>query len=468
MQRETLSIQLITPDTQMGIAQHPSPDRIALVNSGDNSANLHSVSTYGCLSDLSVPTLESNTKLLGHSSASSRARPIYRFTRSLTELLRSRIGEPNVQIELWDGTIVGNEAGSIGRIIIRRPRILWRLLMNSEVAFGEAFTCQDLEIDGDLVAVLTELNIGLAKVARKQGLSRLFQPWGLTGRRPRQTLVESRASVHHHYDMGNDFYKLWLDQQLVYTCAYYHGATDSLESAQIAKMGHICRKLRLLPGETVVEAGCGWGALALHMAREYGVTVKAYNLSREQLAYARERADAEGLRNQVEFIEDDYRNIQGRFDVFVSVGMLEHVGPKNYPAMGDLMRKVLTDNGRGLIHSIGRNFAAPLDSWIERNIFPGACPPSLKEMMDLFESSSFSVMDVENLRLHYARTCAQWLERFERQADRVAEMFDPEFVRMWRLYLAGSSAAFVSGWLQLFQIVFARATNNQLPWTRAD
>jgi cyclopropane-fatty-acyl-phospholipid synthase len=255
---------------------------------------------------------------------------------------------------------------------------------------------------------------------------------------------------------------------MIYTCAYYEHPDMSLEQAQTAKLDYVCRKLRLRPGEVVAEAGCGWGALALHMARNYGVLVKAYNLSKEQIAYARQRAQAEGLADRVEFIQDDYRNITGKFDVFVSVGMLEHVGVKNYRALGELMRRVLTEEGRGLIHSIGRNYAAPLDAWIEKCIFPGACPACLREMMDLFEDSGFSVLDVENLRPHYARTCADWLERHNRAEDRVREMFDERFVRMWRLYLACSSAAFASGWLQLFQIVFNRATCNKMPWTRAD
>lgn len=443
--------------------RHPGDD-----HSDTRSESREGVPGVELSRNLTGPVQTPASQVLSPWVSNKSLRRAYQFERSFTRILHSRIGKPNVQIALWDGTVVGNEGPAIGRVVIRQPGVLWRLLINSEIAFGTAYTNGDIEIEGDLIATLTELNIGLARVPRKAGLSRLFQPLGLTRRKSRQTLTESKASVYHHYDIGNEFYKLWLDEQLVYTCAYYDQPGLSLEAAQVAKLDYVCRKLRLQPGETVVEAGCGWGALALHMARHYGVTVKAYNLSREQLAYARARADAEGLSDRVEFIEDDYRNITGRYDVFASVGMLEHVGPKNYAAMGNVMRKVLTDEGRGLIHSIGRNYAAPLDAWVERHIFPGACPPSLKETMNLFESSGFSVLDVENLRLHYARSCADWLERLERNADRVTEMFDAKFLRMWRLYLAGSSAAFASGWLQLFQVVFARATNNQLPWTRKD
>lgn len=404
----------------------------------------------------------------GTTVTSSSTRSAYQYERSMTSLLHSRIGSPRVQIVLWDGTAVGPANDSVGRLVIRRPDVLWRVMIDSEIAFGESFTNGGLDIEGDLITVLTELNLGLARIPRTAGLSRLLQPFDLIRRRSRQTLAESKASVYHHYDIGNEFYKLWLDQQLVYTCAYYTQPADSLDAAQTAKLDYICRKLRLRPDDRVVEAGSGWGALALHMAREYGVSVKAYNLSREQIAYAREQAKAAGLSHRVEFIEDDYRSITGQYDAFVSVGMLEHVGPLNYPAFGRLIRNVLTANGRGLIHSIGRNFAAPLDAWILRHIFPGACPPSLKQLLDIFEDHGFSVIDVENLRLHYARTCQEWLRRVEQHAERITDMFDARFLKMWRLYLAGSSAAFASGWLQLFQVVFAPATNNQLSLTRKD
>jgi cyclopropane-fatty-acyl-phospholipid synthase len=240
-----------------------------------------------------------------------------------------------------------------------------------------------------------------------------------------------------------------------------------LEEAQLAKFEHVCRKVRLRPGEHVVEAGCGWGGLALYMARHYGVTVDAYNVSREQIAYARRLAAAEGLAGRVNFVLDDWRSIRGRYDAFVSVGMLEHVGLANYRRLGEIIDGVLTPQGRGLIHSIGRNRPAPLDPWIERRIFPGSYPPSLAQMMMIFEPREFSVLDVENLRLHYAQTLRHWLARFERSAEQVRTMFDERFVRMWRLYLAGSVAAFEGGGLQLFQVVFARREANTLPWTRA-
>jgi cyclopropane-fatty-acyl-phospholipid synthase len=231
-------------------------------------------------------------------------------------------------------------------------------------------------------------------------------------------------------------------------------------------MDHVCRKLRLSAADSVVEAGCGWGTLALHMAGRYGAKVRAFNISREQLEFARRRARQQGLERRVEFVEDDYRNISGSYDAFVSVGMLEHVGREHYPSLGRVVRGALTMNGRGLIHSIGRNRPGTLHPWIERRIFPGAYAPSPAEMMQIFEPSSLSVLDVENLRLHYALTLRHWLERYEARTAEVRAMFDESFVRMWRLYLAGSIAAFETGTLQLFQVLVTTQSNNDLPLTR--
>jgi len=259
---------------------------------------------------------------------------------------------------------------------------------------------------------------------------------------------------------------MWLGETMAYTCAYYPTADATLEQAQVAKMDHVCRKLRLKSGDTVVEAGCGWGSLAIHMASRYGARVRAFNISREQLKFARERAQLLGLSDRVEFVEDDYRNISGRHDAFVSVGMLEHVGPDHYVELGRVARDALKSEGMGLIHSIGRNYPATLQPWIERRIFPGAYPPALSEMMRIFEPWNLSILDIENIRLHYAQTLRHWLQRYRAADECVRKMFDEKFVRMWRLYLAGSIAGFETGTLQLFQVVFSPGQNNRIPMTR--
>jgi cyclopropane-fatty-acyl-phospholipid synthase len=204
------------------------------------------------------------------------------------------------------------------------------------------------------------------------------------------------------------------------------------------------------------------------MARHYGVTVRAFNISHEQIAYARRRARAEGLDRRVEFVEDDYRNITGTCDAFASVGMLEHVGKGCYRRLGEVIHRCLRPEGLGLIHSIARNQPAPPNAWLERRIFPGSYLPTLREIMDVLEPWDFSVLDVENIRLHYAQTLRHWLDRFEKSVDRVRAMFDEHFVRAWRLYLAASIAGFSTGFIQLFQVVFAPGASNCVPWTRTD
>lgn len=354
----------------------------------------------------------------------------------------------------------------VATVMIPDRRTLWGLVIDPEVAFGEAYAEGRIHVDGDLVRFLESVYAAAANAPAYGSLySRAADKW--MNFRQANTLRGSRHNIHRHYDLGNDFYKLWLDRQLVYTCAYYPTPSATLEEAQTAKMDYICRKLRLKRGETVVEAGCGWGALALYMAREYGVSVKAYNISHEQILYARERAREEGLSGQVEFIEADYRGIRGKFDVFVSVGMLEHLGIDHYRGLASIIHRSIGDSGRGLLHFIGRNYSTPLSRWIRKRIFPGARPPSLRETADIFEPFNFSVLDVENLRLHYAKTLEHWLERFEKAERQIGGMYDERFVRMWRLYLAGSVAGFRAGSLQLFQVVFAGSQYEPIFWTRA-
>jgi cyclopropane-fatty-acyl-phospholipid synthase len=384
--------------------------------------------------------------------------------RAVTKLLKM-FGSPPFEFVLWNGEHILPEGSKpVARITVRDPSVLLGMLRNPGVRFGDAYSEGRVEIEGDLVRFMEEVYRGSSRAEKQKSVLGIF---GRFLNRPRvNTLAGSKDNIHHHYDIGNDFYSLWLGRTMAYTCAYYPTADTTLDDAQDAKMHHVCRKLRLRPGERIVEAGFGWGRLAVHMAKHYGVKVRAFNISKEQVAFARDYAKSQGLQSQIEYVEDDYRNISGSFDAFVSVGMLEHVGVENYRQLGKVAHGVLGGNGRGLIHSIGRNYPAQLHPWIEQRIFPGACPPALSEMSQIFEPWDLSVLDVENLRLHYARTLSDWLGLFETNVDRVRGMFDEKFVRMWRLYLAGSVAAFTTGTLQLFQVLFATAENNDIALTR--
>jgi cyclopropane-fatty-acyl-phospholipid synthase len=383
--------------------------------------------------------------------------------RWLARVLQDRIAPAAVRLELADGssTYAGPEPAS-GSLVVHDTRVILGLLVNPHLYFGEAYMAGRLDVRGGLERVVEAVSrLSLLP----SPIERITSPLTVANDRSR-----SRRNVHHHYDLGNDFYQSWLDDQLVYTCAYFEHPDLSLEEAQRAKLDLVCRKLRLQPGEDVVEAGCGWGALALHMARSYGVQVKAFNLSHEQIAYARERAAREGLASRVEFIEDDYRNVKGEYDAFISVGMLEHVGLKHFGSLAQVLSRVLRRaRGRGLLHFIGRDIPRPLNAWVRRRIFPGAYPPTLSEVATrVLGPARMSIVDVENLRLHYARTLAHWGERFGAIEERVRDRYGEQFRRAWELYLAGSEAAFAAGSLQLFQVVFSPLEVAPPYWTRAD
>ena len=384
-----------------------------------------------------------------------------RLARPLVERLRRNIFSAPVRFVLWNGSTLelGDPQPVRGffDVHIRDSPTLLRLLWDPANAFGEAYARGGLRYEGDLVPLMEAV----------------FRGWKASPERPRrrpwlQGLARARRAVRHHYDIGNDFYREWLDREMVYTCAYFPVPDAPLEHAQLAKMEYVCRKLELRPGESVLEAGCGWGAMACYMARRYGVQVVACNVSREQIAWARQRARDEGLSGRVTFVEDDYRNIGGRYDAFVSIGMLEHVGRANYRDLGRRLQAWLDpEHGRGLLHFIGRDRPGELNAWIRRRIFPDAHAPVLSDVAaDVLEPWALSVLDVENLRMHYARTLSHWRARFEAAWPRLRERHDEVFLRAWRVYLAGSEVAFTTGYMQLFQVLFARARRDESIRTR--
>ena len=429
--------------------------------------NKHQATTAATTADQSQASLDRHVLgIPGYYFGRSRGE-VTPFDKWLVGKIQEYISDAPVSFVLWGKEeIRPANIRPAAKIHIHSRSAIFQLLLNPEFYFGDLYCVKRIEVEGDLAVLLHHIframrNGGKPWVTRFHAAIRHL-------RKAHNSLSKSRQNIHHHYDIGNDFYKLWLDRDAMqYTCAYFPDPGMSLEDAQAAKMRHVCRKLRLQPGQTVVEAGCGWGGLALFMAKEYGVKVRAYNISREQVAYARNRAAQQGMSDRVEYIEDDYRNITGVYDVFVSVGMLEHVGLENYEYLGEVIDRCLGENGSGLIHTVGRNEPGLMNSWLDARIFPGARPPSISQIMTILEPRSFSVLDIENLRLHYARTLEHWLMRFDDHREQIQQAYDEIFIRAWRLYLAGCTGAFTSGNLQLFQILFTRPNNNELTWSRS-
>lgn len=345
------------------------------------------------------------------------------------------------------------------------------LLVKSNLGFGEAYMAEDIDLIGDVQDV-AHLGFIMADndMIKPSFMEMAKIMYGYFIRK--NTLEGSRKNISAHYDLGNDFYKLWLDEELQYTCAYFHSEKDTLEQAQKQKMDLVCRKLRLQPGETVIEAGCGWGHFAIHAAKNYGVKMKSFNISKEQIEHAREMARKHGLGpDQVEFIQDDYRIIENegiQYDKFVSIGMLEHVGRENYGRLYDIIHKVLKPNGLAMVHTIGKVAPVPTDPWLEKHIFPGGYIPSLAEIVKPIEvvNRPLYVADVENLRYHYALTLDHWSERFEQHVDQIRAQYDEAFVRKFRLYLRGSAAGFRWGGILLYQVLLSNGFDNTAPLTR--
>ena len=388
------------------------------------------------------------------------------FERWLCRGLLKSLGNPSIKMILWDGEEIGPANDPpVASMIIGDRSTLRRLIIDPVFQFGESYSNRCLEIEGNLLEFLeTIYRSQMGSNLNGSSLQRLLSRFIHAQRS--NSITDSRENIHHHYDINSDFYRLWLDDEMIYSCAYFAREDMSLAEAQLAKLDYVCRKLWLKPGENVVDVGGGWGGLAIFMAKRYGVNVKAFNISKQQIDFARHRTKAEDLDGKVEFIDDDYRNINGRFDALVSLGMLEHVGKDHYRDFGRMADRCLASHGRGLIQTIAQNQPIGNNAWIQRRIFPGGYIPTLREMTDIVEPYNFSVLDLENLRLHYAKTLEHWLQRFEDSVDRIRKMFDDRFVRMWRLYLSGSCASFSSGSLQLYQFLFARPSLNEAPRTR--
>ena len=392
----------------------------------------------------------------------------------IVDILKRLEFEKSYEFEFADGSVYkhGNSEPEF-RMIFRTENALNDCLRRGALGFGESYMNGSIEIEGSLEEA-SHLGIRLAEGEINPTLLEKIK-FVIAYFSRRNSLVGSRKNIEQHYDLGNDFYALWLDKEMQYTCAYFSNEKDSLEKAQLQKLDLVCRKLRLQPGDTVVEAGCGWGGFALYAAQKYKVKIRSFNISKEQIAYARERAKKLGIgEDRIEYVLDDYRNIiqdNRSYDKFVSIGMFEHVGPENYRNLFDIIHQVVKPHGLALVHSISRIYPSNMNAWVEKYIFPGAYIPSLSEMVEPVEKGNrpLHVVDVENLRYHYALTIDHWSERFEKNVDFIQKKYgyNDEFIRMFRLYLKSSSASFRYGGMLLYQMLLSNGYDNGAPLTRS-
>ena len=362
----------------------------------------------------------------------------------------------------------GPATGSRARLVVKDPATLRHLVCNPELALGEAYMAGRVAIQECSLLDFIKL------LVRNRAVGRMPQ-WVYAANRARYHARRflqanapraARRNVAHHYDISDDLYRLFLDRDMQYSCAYFERDGMSLADAQIAKKAHIAKKLLLEPDMHVLDIGCGWGGMALTLAREHGVRVTGITLSENQLATAQERASAAGLADRVRFELCDYRALGGRFDRIVSVGMFEHVGVPNFDAYFAAIRDLLHEDGIALIHTIGRSGPPMSHSpWIQKYIFPGGYVPSLSEIAPPLERSGLWQCDIEVWRLHYAKTLRAWLAAFEAKAERVRAMYDEEFLRMFRYYLTVCIVGFEDQAQCVYQIQLAKR-RDAVPLTR--
>ena len=392
------------------------------------------------------------------------------WDRILDRLLRSLIRDGNLTVQMPGGArqSYGNGSGPAVTVTLHDPALPGRLVRGPDMALGEAYMDQTLTVENDDLAGFLALLLRNAAdgragwwrypLERAQRLLRLAQQITPAPR--------ARANVAHHYDLSGGLYDLFLDPDRQYSCGYFKTPDDTLEQAQAQKKAHIAAKLRLAPGMRVLDIGCGWGGMALSLARDHGVRVLGITLSLEQHRIATARASEAGLGDQVEFRLTDYRAVTGKFDRIVSVGMFEHVGVPQYRTYFRQVRDLLAPDGVALIHTIGRTTPPGITSpWITRYIFPGGYCPALSEVMPAVQSSGLWTTDIEVWRLHYAETLRHWRKRFEANIDRAAALYDDRFCRMWRYYLTASEMTFRHYGQCVFQIQLAHR-QDAVPLTR--
>ena len=366
------------------------------------------------------------------------------------------------KVKFKDNEYLIGEGEPTFTVDLKEPIPVSKLMESTSIALGEAYMDGTLVIEGDLYYALNHF-LGQMDSFSTSGdvLSKLtHNPL---------TKKKQAEEVQSHYDIGNDFYKLWLDDTMCYSCAYFKNPGDTLYQAQVNKVDRILEKLYLHEGDRLLDIGCGWGFLLIEAAKKYKIKGTGITLSHEQYDEFSRRIKDQHLEDYLTVKLMDYRDLPKsglKFDRVVSVGMVEHVGRDNYQLFNDCVDAVLEDGGLFLLHFISGMHEKPGDAWMSKYIFPGGMLPSLREMITDMTEDNFHVQDVENLRMHYNMTLLEWDKNFRAQLDKVRTMFDERFIRMWDLYLNGCAAGFYTGMMDLHQILVTKGVNNKLPITR--
>ena len=383
--------------------------------------------------------------------------------KPLYKMMLSHSFNVPVKVTYWDGKseIYGNGTPEV-EVIFNKKIPFKEITSNASLALGEAYMDKDLEIKGS-IQKLIEAAYESSESFMRASKFRKFLP------KQKHTEKKSQEDVQSHYDIGNDFYKLWLDPTMTYSCAYFtNGNKEDLEVAQIAKVHHILQKLDPKPGKTLLDIGCGWGTLMLTAAKEYGLKVTGVTLSQEQFDLVNQKIKDMGLENQAEVLLEDYRELGNRdFDYVTSVGMFEHVGSENLGEYFKDVAKYLKPHGVALIHGITRQQGGATNAWINKYIFPGGYIPGLVEIVSRIEEANLQIADMEMLRRHYQRTLEIWDKNFNDHRSEVEGMMGERFVRMWDMYLQACAASFESGNIDVIQYLLTKGPSGKtLPMTR--
>jgi cyclopropane-fatty-acyl-phospholipid synthase len=388
------------------------------------------------------------------------------IAKAFLHRLFSKVSGGAFVITYWDGSTEHyGEGGPLFRVIFHSAQLLTHLPEDITIWFGEAYMHGQIDVEGDLADVVA-LAIRNRSLESEWVASGVVQAVGRTVRTLRRSLRRQQEDVVHHYDLGNDFFRLWLDESMTYSCAYFHTPADTLEKAQLQKIDHSLGKLQLAPGETLLDIGSGWGSLLIHAATCYGVKVLGITLSEEQYCATCDSLHTLGLEDRASVRLAHYETLAregARFDKIVSIGMIEHVGKAHLADFVHALSTLLKPGGLALLHHITTLSEGPTHSWTTKYIFPGGYIPTLDEMIMHLRKQDFHVLDVENLGAHYRLTLDHWSERFERHVETIRKQFGETFVRMWRLYLRGASASFREGSLEVHQILVSRGQPMNYP-----